>query len=512
MKQEKQLEEYRKKRHFERTPEPAGVGQPALHPGTFVVQKHAARRLHYDIRLESDGVMKSWAVPKGPSMNPRDKRLAVPTEDHPLSYADFEGNIPKGEYGAGTVQVWDRGLFVNLKRRGNDNSLARDVESGHVEVVLQGEKLKGGFALTRTRQGKDESWLLVKMRDKEASDDYDPVSTLDASVLSGRSFEDIAANKGFLSPKPPSRHLNLDGRDVKLGNLDKTLYPKAKFSKADVINYYLAIAPYILPHLRGRPLTMKRYPNGVDRDYFYEKRCPPHHPDWINTIEVRTTKTVHYCSIEDRASLIWVANLASLELHPMLCRQEDIKRPTLIAFDLDPGPGMDVLDCAEVALNLRALLTRIGLQSFVKTSGGKGLHLYIPLNTDTDFDETKEFAHALSLLMKRFYPDKVVSNMRKVLRESRVLLDWSQNDSHKTTVCVYSLRAHERPYVSTPLDWKELEQAFQKRDASAIQFEAEQVLDRVHEMGDLFSQVETLEQELPAIGQGKQKHLFPGES
>ncbi len=516
MARKEQLEEYRKKRDFSRTPEPAGEGRPALNAATFVVQKHAARRLHYDLRLESDGVMKSWAIPKGPSMNPRDKRLAVPTEDHPLSYADFEGNIPKGEYGAGTVQVWDRGLFLNLKRKGKSNSINEDVKDGQVEVVLQGEKLKGAFALTRTRGGpggsQGDNWLLVKMRDKEASDEYDPVSTLDKSVLSGRSIEDIAANKGFLETTPANRKLDLDGREVKLVNLDKVLYPKAKFTKADVINYYMAMAPYILPHLAGRPLTMKRYPNGVDKEFFYEKRCPPHHPDWVDTIEVRTTKVVNYCNAEDRSSLTWVANLASLELHPMLCREDDLKRPTLIAFDLDPGPGTDVLDCAQVALNLRDVLTRLHLQSFIKTSGGKGLHLYIPLNTDADFDETKEFAHALSLLMKKLYPDKVVSNMRKALREKKVLLDWSQNDRHKTTVCVYSLRARERPYVSTPITWNELEMALQKGDASVLQFEAEQVLERVREMGDIFAEVETLEQNLPALGKAQQPHLIPDQS
>ncbi len=506
MKQEQPLEEYRKKRHFERTPEPAGEGRDGLHASTFVVQQHAARRLHYDLRLESDGVMKSWAVPKGPSMNPRDKRLAVPTEDHPLSYADFEGNIPKGEYGAGTVQVWDRGLYVNLKRKGDDNSIAADVRNGHVEVALQGEKLKGGFALIRMRAGRDESWILVKIRDREASDEYDPVATGDKSVLSGRSMADISANKGFLSPRPASRRLNLDGQEVKLGNLDKVLYPAARFTKADVINYYLAIAPYIMPHLRSRPLTLKRYPNGVDQSFFYEKRCPPHHPDWLNTIEVRTTKVVNYCSVEDRASLIWVANLASLELHPMLSRMEDVDRPTLIAFDLDPGPRADVLDCAQMALNLRDILSRMGLQSFIKTSGGKGLHLYIPLNTPAAFDETKEFAHAVSLLMKRFYPDKVVSNMRKELRAGKVLLDWSQNDRHKTTVCVYSLRAQNRPFVSTPISWKELETASRKRDGKLLQFEAEQVLERVREMGDIFAPVATLEQELPDLV--RQPHLF----
>ena len=507
------LEEYKKKRHFERTPEPAGEARPGLHASSFVVQKHAARRLHYDLRLESDGVMKSWAVPKGPSMNPRDKRLAVPTEDHPLSYADFEGNIPRGEYGAGTVQVWDRGLYVNLKRQGEDNSIARDIRDGHVEVLLEGEKLKGRFALTRVREGKDETWLLIKMRDKEASDDYNPVATLDTSVLSGRSLEDISANKGYLSAKPPDRRLNLDGREVKLTNLDKVLYPKTRFTKADVVNYYIAIAPYMLPHLRKRPLTLKRYPNGVKESYFYEKRCPPHHPDWLTTIKAGKTKPVNYCSVDDRASLVWVANLASLELHPMLSRVEDVERPTLVAFDLDPGPRIDVLDCAEVALNLRNILTRMGLESFIKTSGGKGLHLYIPLNTPAGFDESKEFSHAVSLLMKRFYPDKVVSNMRKVLREGKVLLDWSQNDDHKTTVCAYSLRAHERPYVSTPLSWKELETALQKRDAKLLQFEAEQVLERVRELGDLFAPVATLEQELPEIARtAKRPSIFPNES
>ncbi len=504
----KPLEEYKKKRHFERTPEPPAEVERRLQTFTFVVQKHDARRLHYDLRLESDGVLKSWAVPKGPSMNPRDRRLAVPTEDHPLAYADFEGNIPKGEYGAGTVQVWDRGIYANLKSGGRNRSIAEDVEAGQVEVVLQGEKLKGAFALTRTRRGEGESWLLVKMRDAQASEDYDPVATAADSVLSGRSIEEIRENKPFLKAKPPNQRLSLDGQEVRLVNLGKVLFPKARFAKIDVINYYLAIAPYILPHLRGRPLTLKRYPNGVGSEYFYEKRCPPHHPEWVNTVEVRTTKVVNYCSVEDRASLIWVANLASLELHPMLCRKEDLDRPTLIAFDLDPGPGTDILDCARVALELRDLLVRLELKSFVKSSGGKGLHLYIPLNTPADFSETKEFAHAVALLMKRLYPEQVVSNMRKELRQGKVLLDWSQNDSHKTTVCVYSLRAEEHPYVSAPLTWKELERALEKRDPALLRFDAGQVLERVRESGDLFAEVTTLEQELPALLRPHQPQLF----
>ncbi len=492
------LEEYEKKRHFEKTPEPKGeIGQPGT--GTlFVIQEHKARSLHYDLRLESDGVLKSWAVPKGPSMDPKDKRLALPTEDHPIAYADFEGVIPKGEYGAGAVEVWDRGIYLNLKPTGKGNSITGNVEDGHVEVWLQGEKLCGGFALTRIRVGKDEAWLLVKMRDDEAGS-HDIVQNQTRSVLTGRTIEEIAASKGYLKESPANVHVTMDGRTLPLTNLNKVLYPESKFTKAEVLNYYIAISSFILPHLKRRPLTMKRYPNGVTGHYFYEKSCPGFRPDWMETVKTGETKTVTYCTIDDRASLVWVVNLASLELHVMLSKAPEVLRPTHIAFDFDPGPGRDIIDCAMAARNLRGILAQMNLECFPKTSGGKGFHVYIPLNTPATFGETKNFAHALALMMERAYPDDITSNMRKTQREGKLLLDWSQNDEHKTTVCVYSLRARARPTVSTPVTWEEVDKAVGRQDARALYFEAKDVLKRIEEHGDLFLPVISMEQKLPDV-------------
>ncbi len=497
------LEEYRKKRDFEKTPEPAAAaGQPG-NDALFVIQKHDARQLHYDLRLESDGVLKSWAVPKGPSMNPRDKRLAVPTEDHPLSYADFEGVIPKGEYGAGTVEVWDRGIFVNLKPKGEGNSITPNMEDGLVEVWLEGEKLKGGFALVRTKGGGGGNWLLVKMRDSEAAQDRNPVEDLPRSVLTGRTLEEIEEGKGYLSEDPPNVKVSINGRTLALTNLNKLMYPEARFSKADVLNYYIGISPYMLPHVERRLLTMKRYPDGVEGDFFYEKSCPGYKPDWLSVTEAGKSKKVAYCTIEDEAGLVWIANLASLEMHTMLSRSEDVTRPTMVVFDLDPGEGTNIVDCAEVGVNLRAMLAGLGLECWAKTSGGKGLHVYIPLNKPVSFAETKDFAHAVALMMQERYPDAVVANMRKALRKGKILVDWSQNDEHKTTVCAYSLRARPKPTVSTPITWEELNKAMDRKDTAMLHFEAGDVLKRVQEKGDLFKPVAAEEQELPAAARLK---------
>jgi bifunctional non-homologous end joining protein LigD len=495
----KTLEEYGKKRDFRKTLEPPGdLGGPGSDT-LFVIQKHDARQLHYDLRLESDGVLKSWAVPKGPSMNPRDKRLAVPTEDHPLSYADFEGVIPKGEYGAGTVEVWDRGVFVNLKPKGETNSITANKEEGLIEVWIEGEKLKGGFALVRTKEGKDETWLLVKMRDSEAGRDGNPVEDLPDSVLTGRTLDEIAAGKGYLPEDPPNVRVSINGRKLALTNLNKVLYPEARFSKADVLNYYMGIAPYIMPHLESRLLTMKRYPDGVEGDFFYEKSCPGYKPDWLAVTEAGSSKKVAYCTIEDQAGLVWIANLASLELHVMLSRSDDVSKPTMVVFDLDPGEGMDILDCSEAAGNLRTVLAGLGLKCFAKTSGGKGLHVLVPLNTPASFQETKDFAHAVALMMQERHPDAIVSNMRKALRKRKIFVDWSQNDRHKTTVCAYSLRAQPRPTVSAPVTWEELDSAVGKKDKSLLYFEAADVLERVRKEGDLFKPVVVTEQGLPEL-------------
>jgi bifunctional non-homologous end joining protein LigD len=279
------------------------------------------------------------------------------------------------------------------------------------------------------------------------------------------------------------------------------LWPKAGFTKGEMIDYYARIADVILPHLRGRPLTLKRYPNGVAEKFFYEKRCPKHRPDWVRTAPIysgRNEGDIDYCVCDDLATLIWVAQLASLELHPSLSHAKEIECPTVLAFDLDPGAPANILQCCEIGLRLRDMFENLGLESFPKTSGSKGLQVYVPLNRKVTYDETKPFAHAVAQAMERSDPDLVVSRMKKDLRRGKVLVDWSQNDEHKTTVAVYSLRAKERPTVSTPVEWQEVERALKRADPDVLTFEANDVLKRVEKQGDLFAPVAELKQKLPA--------------
>ncbi|MBI2766613.1 MAG: DNA ligase D [Chloroflexi bacterium] len=296
--------------------------------------------------------------------------------------------------------------------------------------------------------------------------------------------------------------IEIEGRELSLSNLDKVLYPETGYTKAQMIDYYTRVGPAILPHLFNRPMTLKRYPNGVHSAFFYEKQCPSHAPKWVQTKTIfsgSNDRNIDYCLVNDLPTLVWLANLATLELHPLLSRAEDVLCPTSVVFDLDPGAPAGVLDCAEVAVWLRETFDRLGLKSFVKTSGSKGMQLYVPLNTWTHFDNTKPFAHAIARLLEREHPKRVVSSMSKAVRGGKVFIDWSQNDDHKTTVAVYSLRAREHPTVSTPLAWEEVERAIADNDAKQLVFEAPEVLERVNRQGDLFAPLLELRQELPAL-------------
>ena len=288
---------------------------------------------------------------------------------------------------------------------------------------------------------------------------------------------------------------------VDVSNLGKLFYPKAGFTKDDVIDYYIRISEFLLPHLKNRPLTLKRYPEGVEGFFFYEKQCPPHRPGWVKTTPVPRSEggNIDYCVLDGLPALVWVANLADLELHTFLHCLSNIHRPTALAFDLDPGPPADIVACCEVALRLKQLFDRLGLEAFPKTSGSKGLQVYVPLNTPVRYEQTKPFAQAVAELLARELPGKVVSKMAKSLRKQKVFVDWSQNDDHKTTVNVYSLRARERPTVSTPVTWNEVAGALKRRDAESLVFEAGHVLERVTRHGDLFAPVLTLKQILPAL-------------
>jgi bifunctional non-homologous end joining protein LigD len=801
------LDPYRAKRDFKRTPEPKGKARKRTREPRFVVHEHDATRLHWDLRFERDGVLASWAIPNGIPMSPKDNRLAVHVEDHPLDYIDFEGEIPEGSYGAGTVRIWDAGTYECEKW-----------EPKKVMVTFHGERLSGRYALFQTRSPKD--WMIHRM-DPPADPEREPMpahllpmlaklgklptdqgaygyeikwdgiraiayyepgrfriesrnlnditpqypelrrlgrqlgsrdAVLDGEIVAfdeqGRpSFErlqhrmhltrdseirrrvqetpvtyilfdvlylegratmertyeerrelldsmglegpawqtpsyhrgeggallDASARKGLegvvakkldsryapgrrssawikvknkrrtqlviggwlpekeraqrlgallvgyfdgegafryagrvgtgfdnkerdrlermlapiardrspfqgkrgprgayhveprlvaeveftewtndgvlrhpaykglveaaaetvvLDPASPEAadpveeavtdsgevtstigpgrklaknavEVTVEGRRLRLTNLDKVMYPKPGFTKRDLIDYYVRIAPVLLPHLHDRPLTLKRYPDGVEGQFFYEKQCPSHRPDWVRTEAVwsrHNARNIDFCLANDVPTLVWLANLADIELHTSLSLAQNVDRPTMMVFDLDPGPPADIVACSRVGLWLRDLFAQFGLESFAKTSGSKGLQVYVPLNGDVTYEHTKPFARAVAELLEKQHPKQVVSRMTKSLRDGKVLIDWSQNDDHKTTACVYSLRAKEHPTVSTPVAWEEVEEALRRGSAKRLRFEHTQVLERVDRDGDLFAPVLALTQELPQLG------------
>jgi bifunctional non-homologous end joining protein LigD len=680
------LSEYERKRDFGKTAEPAPSkgGRGRKGNPRFVVQEHSATRLHWDLRLEHDGVGVSWAVPNGIPRDPEENRKAVHTEDHPLEYMTFEGEIPKGEYGAGMMKVWDSGTYEPEKWR-----------DGEIIFRFEGKRLHGRYVLFRAGGPKD--WMIHRMDPAEGDRDPfpEPVRPMSASMgelpgstrgwaaelawggvralarcrpgrldlhdselaeigdrwpelhrltrqvgardlvldgelvvfdvdgrpdcerlarrdkpgsdaalgrrarenpatyvifdllyldgedlteapykrrrelleglglegeawrtpraattkikellaaagtqgveglvlkkrssayVPGRRTGDwilVAADRGEEGAGPARSNerrtkltdaaeptaknkfrLPVGDRELAVSNLDKVLYPRAGFTKGDLIDAYADLAEALLPHLRGHPLTLKRYPDGVEGKFFYEKRSPKHRPDWVSTARIWSDShkgEIDYTLIEDLPSLIWAANLADIELHISLARIDDLDRPASLVFDLDPGAPADVLDCARVALRLRALFTQLGLDCYAKTSGSKGLHLHAPLNGTATFDRTRPFAKAVAEALEARFPDEVVSRQTKARRAGRVLIDWSQNDPHKTTAAVYSLRAREQPTASTPLEWEEVEAAAEAGDPAALVFTVDDLRRRVAAKGDLYAPLLSQKQELPEL-------------
>ncbi len=417
------LDEYRQRRDAARTPEPVPADGPLPHgdDDVFVIQEHHARALHYDVRLERDGVLVSWAVPKGLLMPPGAVRLAVHTEDHPMEYATFEGDIPRGEYGGGKVTIWDRGHYDTLKWTDDE-----------VQVEFHGQRVQGRYVFFRTGDSRD--WMVRRTGVRAA-----PVESVPVEV---------------------------DGRRLRLTDLDKVLYPSTGFTKAEVIDYYRQVAPVMLPHLAGRPATLRRYPDGVAGESFFVGRRVP---DWVRT-------SGDSVIIDDLPTLVWAANLAVLELHVPQYRVGC--PPDLLVFDLDPGAPATIVECCRVAELIRQVLSEDGLVGYPKTSGGKGLQVYIPAG-----ERTVRYVKAVAQRLARAHPELVVSVMARARRTGKVFIDWSRNNPGKTTVAAYSLRARETPTVSTPVTWQEVVDC---RQAVDLVFTASDVLARIEERGDLF--------------------------
>ena len=498
----KALALYQAKRDFKKTPEPRGTAAPGhrQYP-RFVVQKHAASRLHYDLRLEVAGVFKSWAVTKGPSLDPADKRLAVEVEDHPLDYGDFEGTIPKGEYGGGTVMLWDRGFWTP---EGNADP-ARALRAGELKFSLAGKKLKGGWVLVRMRRkgerSKGNNWLLIKHRDGFEREGDGALLAQDRSVASGRSMQQIAEGKGrgprpFMEAGEPRadpraqwsaettangtgkpeprrpRRPRAQAHDseaegpavlgVKLSKPDKELWPATQeskpFSKLDLARYLEAVGPWMLEQIGGRPCSILRAPDGINGERFFQRHAMPGLSKLITLTPVgRHVKP--YLQIDRLEALIALAQVAAVEFHPWNSAPGRPERPGRLIFDLDPGSDVALQLVIAAAKELRERLERLGLVAFVKTTGGKGLHVVTPLTlkgNGPSWLEAKRFAGAVCAEMADDQPERYLVNMRKALRRGRIYLDYLRNDQTSTAVAPLSPRARPGAPVSMPLTWSQL--------------------------------------------------------
>ncbi len=441
------LTAYRKRRNFSRSPEPRGAR--ARQAGArFVVQLHHASHLHYDFRLEMDGVLKSWAVPKGPSLDPAVKRLAMHVEDHPLAYGTFEGRIPEGSYGAGDVIVWDSGTYELLEGTSGLAAYRR----GSLKFALHGKKLRGGFALVKMkgRDSTENAWLLIKERDTEADPAW-RATAHPASVLSGRTLDDAT------DPMPA------------VSNPEKILFPDDGITKRDLVAYYQRIAQRILPYLKDRPLMLERYPNGIGGPFFFAKDMPRGAPPWLTTVALESEsakRTINYVVCNDERSLLYLANLATITLHAWQSRVSSLDCPDVLLFDLDPMPGCPLRRVARVALSVRDIVASVGLSSRVKTTGGKGLHVIVALQPDAPYAVVRRFAGLVGHRVRDALPDQVTFE-RTISRRppGTVYFDVAQVGRGKTFAAPYTVRARSGAPVSMPLTWERVEAWLKSRSA-----------------------------------------------
>jgi bifunctional non-homologous end joining protein LigD len=523
------LSEYRAKRDFSVTAEPAG-SDVAGGSGRFVVQRHRARRRHYDLRLELDGVLVSWAVPKGPTLDPKARQLAVHVEDHPVEYFDFEGVIPKGEYGGGDVIVWDWGTW---QPSGTDDP-ARAIERGELHFDLYGEKLAGRFVLVRSGEARPsgEQWLLIHKNDDHARSGWNPEEH-PRSVKSGRTNDEVAAAPEWMwrgdlpasqaaislakTPawdSPTADELAaldelgtkgrwaIQGHEVTLTNLDKVLFPardpEPPVTKRDLIRYHALIAPFMLPYLADRPVNTHRYPNGVEAPGFWHKEVPDYAPDWLTRwhyTEADPGKTQCYAVIDSVAALVWMANYAAVELHPWTSRISDVHQPTWALIDIDPGPATSFDDVLVLARLYRVALEHLKVAAMPKVTGQRGVQIWVPIRPGYSFEDTRGWVEKLSRAVGHTVPELVSWKWQKDRREGLARLDYTQNTLNKTLVAPFSTRPAAGAPVSVPIRWDEL----QDPDLAPDRWTIRTVLDRVHDVGDPLAPLIGREQQLPAL-------------
>jgi bifunctional non-homologous end joining protein LigD len=510
------LETYQKMRDFRRTPEPKGAVSKT-NRRRFVVQEHHASKLHFDFRLEIGGVLKSWSVPRGPSLDPSEKRLAVETEDHPVEYLKFEGLIPEGEYGAGEHMKWDGGTFDVL----GEGTAAEQLEAGRLDFALKGEKLRGAFTLVKMKRRAGE-WLLFKRSDEFAEEGWElrlrkPVDGQETIKGKGRKAKgkgeggapkggghvrkfDAAKKAGGGKVVPVASALKMKalegdlnvrvGREVvPLTHVERAYWPDEGYTKGDLLRYYHEVADYILPYLKDRPLIMKRYPTGVAGPSFHQHDVNEA-PSFVRTVPLEVEDggghEVDYVVGDNLATLLYMANLGAVERHPWHSRVADLEHPDWFVFDLDPAEGVAFETICDVALTTRDVLARLGLDSYPKTSGSRGIHIYVPVDPVYEYGQIAELAERVATVVAREQSEvATVERSKRKRGAGMIYVDHMQNARGKSVVAPYSVRPKPGATVSAPLEWKEVE----RKKIRTSDFHIKNMLRRVGRKGDLFAPV-----------------------
>ena len=432
---------YNKKRNFNKTKEPKAKKEQSTKKLKFVVQHHLARKDHFDLRLEWKGVLKSWAVPKGPSYNSKDKRLAILVEDHPMDYRNFEGTIPKGEYGGGIVMLFDEGYFEPL------NDFEKGVKEGMIKFKLFGKRLKGMWTLVHF---KEDNWLLIKEKDDYY--EFKDIKNIETSIRTGRTMEEI--EKGI---KPKRRNTKDTVEGIKITNPEKKIFGKSKITKLDICKYYQKVSNRMLPYLEYRILSTVRCPEGIEGECFFKKHYEKEIEGFAK-IEItnKENEKEEYFYITGIEGLINESQMNGIEFHVWESRVNDIKHPDIMVFDLDPDEGLGLKKLRDGVRDLKSILDELNLKSYLKTSGGKGYHVVVPIK-DVGWKEFRSIAKNIAVLMENKWPNKYTSNMRKDKRKNKIFIDWVRNTKGATSVAPYSLRAREKASVSMPIFWRELD-------------------------------------------------------
>ncbi len=445
------LRTYHAKRDFSLTPEPAGGAARTDGKHRFVIQEHHASRLHYDFRLEVEGVLKSWAVPKEPSLDPAVKRLAVQVEDHPLEYASFHGKIPPGQYGAGRVEIWDKGTYDNrMADKPDPLDMTQSLKKGHVEVQLHGRRLKGAFALVRADHLKGSKskpqWLLIKMKDAQAR--RGSKSSRPATRKKSPTETSVVRSS---APPPP--------KAIEFTHEQKVMFPQAGISKGDLLAYYEKMADRLLPYLRNRPITLERLPDGLSKGapHFWQKNVPDYYPDWIPRVELKTEegKPVAYALVNDIQTLLYLVNQGAVTFHTYFSTVQHLDRPDFVLFDLDPGQA-DFSKVITIARTLHDILVDDKVEAFIKTSGKSGLHVLTPPPPNAGYDQARAWAETIAARVVERLPQIATVQRLKNRRAGRVYIDVVQNALGHHAVPPWVVRAVPEATVSTPLNWKDL--------------------------------------------------------